>query len=188
MTQERILKREPVFQGRVIDVALETVELPNGRQAELEVVRHPGGAAVVALDDQERVCLLRQFRHAGNGWLWELPAGKLDPGELPQETAARELNEEAGVFAAEWTDLGWMHSSPGVFTEVIYLFLTRGLEPREREHGHDEVIEVHWVPLNQAIDWCNEGTITDAKTLVALYRANALIRSALELIPEEPGC
>lgn len=188
MTQERTLKRESIYQGRVIDIAIETVELPNGRTADLEIVRHPGGAAVVALDEQERVCLLRQFRHAGGGWLWELPAGKIDAGEAPLVTARRELEEEAGLSAEDWTDLGILHSSPGIFTEIIALFLARGLESRERDHGHDEVIEVHWMPLSQALDWCNDGTITDAKSLIGLYRAGALIRSALELIPEDPGC
>ena len=103
MSEDRILKREPLFQGRVVDVAVETVELPNGRRVELEVIRHPGGAATVALDEQERVCLLRQFRHAGGGWLWELPAGKIDPGEEPLATARRELEEEAGVRALDQT-------------------------------------------------------------------------------------
>ncbi len=188
MSEDRILKREPVFQGRVIDVAVETVELPNGRAVDLEVIRHPGGAATVALDEQERVCLLRQFRHAGDGWLWELPAGKIDPGEEPLATAKRELEEEAGVRAADWQDLGRMHSSPGVFTEVIHLWLARGLESLVHDHGEDELIEIHWLPFNQALDWCGDGTITDAKTLVGLYRTSALLKGALELIAEDPGC
>ncbi len=188
MSEDRILKREPIFQGRVIDVVLETVELPNERQVELEIVRHPGGAAAVALDEQGRVCLLRQYRHAGGGWLWELPAGKIDPGEEPLATATRELEEEAGVRAADWTDLGPMHSSPGVFTEVIHLWLARRLEIQPHTQEQDEVIEIHWLPLNQALDWCSDGTITDAKTLVGLYRTNALLKSALELMPEDPGC
>jgi ADP-ribose pyrophosphatase len=188
MSEDRILKREPVFQGRVIDVAVETVDLPNGRPVELEVIRHPGGAATVALDEQERVCLLRQFRHAADGWMWELPAGKIDPGEEPLATARRELEEEAGVRGLDWQDLGRMHSSPGVFTEVIHLWLARGLEPLAHDHGEDELIEIHWLPLNQALDWCADGTITDAKTLVGLYRASALLKGALELIAEDPGC
>lgn len=188
MSEARILKREPVFQGRVIDVAIEQVELPNGGRAELEVIRHPGGAAVVALDEQERVCLLRQFRHAADGWLWELPAGKIDPGEDPLGTAQRELVEEAGVRATDWRDLGRLHSSPGVFTEVIHLWLARGLESIAHDHGPEELIEIHWLPLNRALDWCGDGTITDAKSLVGLYRTSALLRSALELMPEDPGC
>lgn len=175
MSEQRVLKREPIFQGRVIDVGLETVVLPNGNRVELEIIRHPGGAAAVALDDQSRVCLLRQFRHAGDGWLWELPAGKIDPGEAPFATAVRELTEEAGVTARDWTDLGLMHSSPGVFTEIIYLWLARDLETPGHAHEGDEVIEIHWLPLSQALEWCNNGTITDAKTLIGLYRAAALI-------------
>lgn len=177
MTEARILKREPIFKGRVIDVARETVELPNGRQVELEIIRHPGGAAVVALDAERRVCLLRQFRHAGDGWLWELPAGKLDPGEGPFATAVRELAEEAGVTAGDWFGLGFMHSSPGVFTEVIHLWLARDLAMQAHAQESDEVIEVHWLPLTQALDWCADGTITDAKTLIGLYRAEAALRT-----------
>ncbi|MBS1202914.1 MAG: hydrolase [Chromatiaceae bacterium] len=188
MSEDRTLKCETVYQGRVIDVALETVELPNGRQVELEIIRHPGGAAALALDEQERVCLLRQFRHAAGGWLWELPAGRIEPDEEPLATATRELEEEAGVRAADWIDLGSLHSSPGVFTEVIHLWLARGLEIRPHSQEQDEVIEIHWIALNQALDWCNDGTISDAKTLIGLYRANALLRSALDLMPEDPGC
>jgi ADP-ribose pyrophosphatase len=81
-----------------------------------------------------------------------------------------------------------MHSSPGVFTEIIYLWLARGLEPLAHEHGEDELIEIHWLPLNQVLDWCADGTITDAKTLVGLYRTGAHLKSALELIAEDPGC
>jgi 8-oxo-dGTP pyrophosphatase MutT (NUDIX family) len=188
MSEGRILKRQPIYQGRVIDVALETVELPNGSQVELEIVRHPGGAAAVALDDQDRVCLLRQFRHASDGWLWELPAGRIDPGESPFNTAKRELAEEAGLEAVEWTDLGPMHSSPGIFTEVIHLWLGRGLTSLPHNHEHGELIEVHWLPLGQALDWCSDGTITDGKTLIGLYRAGALLQSRMELLLEDPGC
>jgi ADP-ribose pyrophosphatase len=188
MTQARILKREPIYEGRVIDVALETVAMPSDHEIQLEIIRHPGGAATVALDEQDRVCLLRQFRHAADGWLWELPAGKIDPGETPRSTATRELAEEAGLIAEDWTDLGRMHSSPGVFTEVIHLWMARGISHQPHTHEHGELIEIHWLPLSQALDWCNDGQITDAKTLIGLYRAGAMIKSALEMMPEDPGC
>jgi ADP-ribose pyrophosphatase len=171
----RVLARRPVFRGQVIDVGVETVRLPNGRECDLEIIRHPGGAAAVAVDAQGRVCLLRQYRHAGSGWLWELPAGKLDPGEDPFSTAQRELIEEAGVEARTWRPLGHMLSSPGVFTEVIPLYLGRYLTPRPLAHEGDEVIEVHWLPLVQALAWCLDGTITDAKTLIGLFRAAAAL-------------
>jgi len=130
------------------------------------------------LDRQGRVCLLRQYRHAAKGWLWELPAGKIDPGEDPFVTARRELTEEAGVTAGDWRDLGLMHSSPGVFTEIIYLYLAQGLAPAVLDHEVDEVIEVHWRAFDEALAWCSHGTITDAKTLVGLFRAEVLLRGA----------
>src|SRR5204863_877645 len=92
----RVTKVQVVYRGKIVDVYREWVVLPNGREAELEIVRHPGGAAAVALDVEGRVCLLRQYRHAAGGWIWELPAGKLEPNEPPHRTAARELEEEAG--------------------------------------------------------------------------------------------
>jgi ADP-ribose pyrophosphatase len=188
VTDEQRQRRQRVFRGKVVEGGLETVELPNGESVELEIIRHPGGAAAVALDDDGRVCLLRQFRHAAGGWLWELPAGKVDPGEDPFDTARREALEEAGVEAVDWTDLGNMHSSPGVFTEVIHLYLARGLRHAGHEHERDEVIEIHWLPLAQALDWCVDGTITDAKTLIGLFRAAAVNSAAAALDLEEPGC
>lgn len=188
MNDSQILNSTQVHAGRVLELAIERVALPDGSEIELEIVHHPGGAATVALDEQDRVCLLRQYRHASGGWLWELPAGRLDPGESGRSTAQRELAEEAGLEAAEWIDLGPLHSSPGVCTEVIHLWLARGLSTTEQELEPGELIEVHWLPLSQALDWCHDATITDAKTLIGLYRAGAYIRSALELLSEDPGC
>ena len=94
------------YQGRVISVTVDDVILPNGRQAALEVVHHPGGAAIVALNDLQQMCLLRQYRYVAGGWIWELPAGKLEPAEPPEITARRELVEEAGVVATDWVSLG----------------------------------------------------------------------------------
>ncbi len=166
-------ERRTVFRGRIVEVGIEDVTLPNGRDTALEIIRHPGGAAAVALDAEDRVCLLRQYRHAAGGWLWELPAGKIESGEPPLVTARRELAEEAGLAADDWTDLGRLHSSPGVFTEMIYLYLARDLQTLGHDHDTDEVIEIHWLPLEQALAWCLSGEITDAKTLVGLYRAAA---------------
>src|SRR5262245_42552561 len=128
-TRSMLLERKAIFDGRVIKVGVETVELPNGHRLPLEVVRHPGGAAIVAVDTENRVCLLRQYRHATDGYLYELPAGKLEPDEPPEATARRELEEEAAVSATTWSSLGQFFSSPGVFTEVIHLYLATGLMP-----------------------------------------------------------
>ena len=179
--------RRSVFRGKIVDVGVEQVRLPTGRDVELEIIRHPGGAAAVAIDDRRRVCLLRQYRHVAGGWLWELPAGKLDPGESPAVTAERELAEEAGLVAACWDSLGRLHSSPGVFAEVIHLYLARGLSEVNLGHESDEVIEVHWISLDQALDWCLDGTITDAKTLIGLYRAAATLRPRSEGQPDAPA-
>ena len=165
------IQRAPVYRGKIIEAAVETVRLPNGVTAELEVIHHPGGAAALALDEDERVCLLRQYRHAVNGWLWELPAGKLSPGEPPETAARRELEEEAGLRAGEWHSLGLMVSSPGVFTEVIHLYRAGRLEHGTASPDAHEVIAVHWMPLAQALAWACSGEIVDAKTLIGLFRA-----------------
>ncbi len=171
------IKQRTVFRGRVITVNVETVTLPNGVTEELEIIHHPGGAAVVALDAEDRVCLLHQFRHAADGWLWELPAGKLDGGEPPLSAAQRELAEEAGVSALEWQPLGTVISSPGVFTEVVHLFLARKLERRAATPEAAEVFETSWVALQEALARALDGDITDGKTVVALCRAANLLRS-----------
>lgn len=163
-----------VYRGKIIDLFLEKITLPNGTVAELEIVRHPGGAAVVALDEENRVCLLRQYRHAAGGWLWELPAGKLDPGEPPFLTAQRELEEEAGLRAARWEPLGKIISSPGIFTEIVHLFLARDLTRVPANTEAHELIEVHWMPFGEALAWAQAGEIADAKTLVGLFRAQRI--------------
>jgi len=167
-----------VFKGRVLTLNLEQVRLPNGRVAELEIAHHPGGAAVVALDASGRVCLLRQFRHAAGGWLTELPAGKLDDGEPPLECAQRELAEEAGMLARRWDRLGEYFSSPGVFTEVIHLFLARDLEATEARPEEHEVFEASWIPLDEAVALAAGGQLHDAKTLIGLLWARDRLRQS----------
>ena len=165
----------PIYKGRIINVTVDTVQLPDGTRFELEIVHHPGGAAVVALDEKDRVCLLRQYRHVAAGWLWELPAGKLDGAESPLHTAQRELKEEAGLQAKSWISLGSLLSSPGVFKEVIHLFLARELSVQQRRTEWDELIEVHWVPFKETLDWAQTGRIVDAKSLIGLFRAQAFV-------------
>lgn len=164
-----------VFRGKVVQISHDRVALPNGREAELEVIHHPGGAAVAAIDGAGRVCLLRQFRHAAGGWIWELPAGKLEADEAPLACATRELQEEAGRRAARWEPLGRILSSPGVFDEIIHLFLARELTEVTLNHEPHESIEVHWLPLVQALRQAGSGEILDAKTVAGLFRAQAVL-------------
>jgi ADP-ribose pyrophosphatase len=162
------------FRGRIITMTTDEVVLPNGYRTELEVVHHPGGAAVVAIDQQERVCLLRQYRYVADGYIWELPAGKLEPNEPPLVTAQRELVEEAGVSAQHWNSLDSYLSSPGIFTEVLHLFLATGIEAAVAAHEKAEVIEVHWMPFAEACEWALSGKIRDGKTALGLIRAQYL--------------
>ena len=166
-----LLSVNRVFSGRVIQVNVEKVQLPNGNVADLEIIHHPGGAAVVALDEQRRVCLLRQFRHAANGWIWELPAGKIDNREPPLQTAQRELEEEAGATATHWESLGEVVSSPGVFTEVVHLFLATGLSRVDSRTEAHEVLEVHWKPFDEVLRMAASGELRDGKSLAGIFRA-----------------
>ncbi|MBV8143956.1 MAG: NUDIX hydrolase [Gammaproteobacteria bacterium] len=168
------------FDGHIVRVTSDEVVLPNGHRTVLEVVHHPGGAAAVALDEAGRVCLLRQYRYVAGGWLWELPAGKLEPGEPPLATARRELIEEAGVSAAHWQSLGTCLSSPGVFTERLHLYLATDLTAARAAQERAEVIEIHWVPFDEACRWALEGGIADCKSALGLLRARARTNGAAQ--------
>lgn len=162
-------ERTPIYQGRVVDLGIETTVMPDGRPVSLEIVRHAGGAAVVAVDSQLRLCMLRQYRHAAGGWLWELPAGKRDRGEDPLHTAQRELEEEAGRRAASWQKLGSTITTPGFCDEIIHLYLAQHLtEVPQRTEAH-ELLEVHWISFTQAQEWIHDGTLADAKSIVGIY-------------------
>mgnify|MGYP001828344921 FL=1 len=163
--------REVRYQGTIVDLGVETVSLPNGHIIRLEVVRHPGGSAVVALDEQKNVCLLKQYRHAAGGWLWELPAGKLEPEESAGLTARRELAEEAGVEGKIWQSLGSFLTTPGFCDERIHLFLARQLIRVQKQPEKHEVIEIHWIPFHTALQQVYTGQIYDAKTMLGLLLA-----------------
>jgi len=167
--------RKKLFQGKIISLEVEQVELPNGVNTEMEIVRHPGGAAVVAIDARQHVCLLYQYRHVCNGWVWELPAGKIDGGEAPLMTAQRELKEEAGRTAQNWYSLGHMISSPGVFTEIVHCYLATDLMVCDTGHEPEELIEIHWLPFEEAVELSIDNRINDAKSVIGLLRTRALL-------------
>jgi 8-oxo-dGTP pyrophosphatase MutT (NUDIX family) len=160
-----------IHSGRIIDVSTERLRYGNGREYDLDFVRHPGAAAVVAVDDAGRVCFVRQYRHGIADFLWEIPAGKLDPGEAPQACAVRELAEETGVRAGRWTSLGQYLPAPGIFTEVIHLYLARDLTVGAPAPDADEELELQWLPIEDAVGMLLRGEWNDGKTALALWRA-----------------
>jgi len=145
-------------------------ELPTGKTCQLEIIRHPGGAVALVINSHDEVCLLRQYRHATGDWLWELPGGRLEAGESALESAQRELHEEAGIVAKHWSALTEIWSTPGFCTEKLYLFHAHDLQEVSSNKDEDEVIEVHWIALSRAIEMCDNNDITDAKTMIGLYR------------------
>jgi ADP-ribose pyrophosphatase len=165
------------FKGRVIDVSSERLKYSNGREYDIDFVRHPGAAAVVALDAEERLCVVRQYRHGIADFLWEIPAGKLDRGEAPEVCAVRELTEETGVTARHWSSLGLYLPAPGIFTEVIHLFLAQELELGTARPDADEELEIDWLPFAEALERVACGDWNDGKTALALLRAQHRLHS-----------
>lgn len=171
----RTLDRRLHYEGRTITVLSERVELPNGHEVELDVVRHPGAAAVVPVDADGTVLMVRQYRHTVGDWLLEVPAGKLAPGEEPASCAHRELEEEAGVRAGTLRELGSIYVSPGFCDERIWLFLATDLTASAQRLEDDEVLAVERVPLAEAERRAIAGELVDAKSTVAIIRAAALL-------------
>jgi ADP-ribose pyrophosphatase len=158
-------------QGFRVHVSNERVVLPNGVTLWLDIVRHPGAAAIVPFIGDEEVLLIRQYRHAAAGTLLEVPAGKIDPGETPRTCAGRELEEEAGYRAGRLVDLGWIWTTPGFTDEKIHLFAAFDLTPSKQRPEDDEVIEVVRMPLAEAVELVWSGVLNDAKSSLALLRA-----------------
>ncbi len=163
--------RKQIYRGRVVTLNLETVTLPNGATIELEVIRHQGAAAAVPLTDDGSVLLIRQYRHAAGGYIYEIPAGKIDPGEDPLACAAREVEEEIGRRASSLVPMLSFFSTPGFTDEVIYLYLATGLTAGTQKLERDEVLDVVEMPLEEAIRRIADGTIRDAKTIIGLQAA-----------------
>jgi ADP-ribose pyrophosphatase len=168
----RVVSREPIYEGRVVRLRVEEIELPNGRRSRLELIDHPGAAAIVPVDDEGRVLLVRQYRHATGGeWLLEVPAGKLDPGEEPPVAAVRECEEETG-FRPGWLEpLGFLWTTPGFTGEKIHLFLARDLRAGRQDLQEDESLTVERLPLAEALERALTGGIDDGKSIAALVRA-----------------
>lgn len=170
------MEAKEIYRGRIVNLRQERVTLPSGVETTLDVMHHPGASCIVAVDDAGAVVLIRQYRHAASGYLWEAPAGTLDDGEEPITCARRELQEEAGVTASRWDELGYIFTAPGFCTERIWLYLARDLASADMHRDRDEVItDVRRVPLAEALRMIDSGEIVDAKTTVALFRAARLL-------------
>ena len=161
------------FVGKIVSAGTEEVTLPNGFKMILDRVRHPGGAAVVVVNEKRQVCLLKHYRPIAGGWLWELPAGKLEPDESAMQTAQRELEEETGVKATNWSELGCIWSSPGVFDEKVYLYLASEVTLGQHRREEGELMDMEWVDFDEALEWASSGKIVDGKTVIGLFRAKA---------------
>ena len=176
-----LISSQPLYKGRIIDLSLDRVLLPNGNETDLELIRHPGAAVVLPVetgaDGVDHALLVRQYRYAADGWLLEVPGGKLDGPEDPEICARRELEEEIGHEAGELIALGSILTTPGFTDERIWLYLGRDLKPTRGGPAleADEVLEVERMPLSEAVARAIDGDIIDAKTVATLLRAAAML-------------
>ena len=173
--REHKLSSEMKFDGKLIKVTYDVAEV-NGKEAWREVVHHPGASAVVAIDEDNRIIMEKQFRYALNDYLLEIPAGKLDAGEDPLVCAKRELEEETGIIASEWISLGTIATSPGFCNEVIHLYVAKGLSKGEIHWDEDEYVEVKRYTFDELLQRISEEKIKDSKTLSALLLAMPYLR------------
>ena len=171
----QVNKTITLHRGRVFTLLRENVTLDNGVTVDLDVIRHPGASAVVPLSDDNKLLLIRQFRHAVGDYIWEIPAGTLDPDETYLECAQRELVEETGFSADKWWKLGEIIPVPGYSDERIQIFLATELAPAEQNLDKDEVLAVHEISMDEAIDMIHKGDILDGKTITGLFMASRWI-------------
>lgn len=159
------------YAGKKLRLDVDRIALPNGREMDFELVRHPGAAAVVPLLPGGEVLLVRQYRYATGGWLLEIPAGTLDPGESPESCAFREVEEETGYKAGKLEPLGWIWTTPGFTDEKIWLYVATDLAPTSQALDHDEVLTVERMGFAEAVALASGGGLADGKSICALLRA-----------------
>lgn len=174
---EHTVESKTIFEGKIVKLNLDQARLPNGTLASREVVYHPGGVAVLALDEDDTVTLVRQYRYPIGQELVELPAGKLDHGAEEDRLlgAKRELSEETGLEAEEWTYLGYTLASPGFCNEALHMYLARGLSRSQQHPDEDEFLDVITMPFAQLVEQVMDGTITDAKTVATTLKVKVLL-------------
>jgi len=165
-------KSEILYRGRVFNLSRENVTLKNGVTVDLDIIRHPGASAIVPVSCDNRLILIKQYRHATGEFIWEIPAGTLEPPETPLECAGRELVEETGYSACNWEKLGSITPLPGYSDEKIHIFLATDLVPAKQALDKDEMLDVHEVELKDTIEMIHKGTIRDGKTISGIFLAS----------------
>lgn len=170
---EKMLSSEEVYRGKLLHAFSDRIKLPNGHESVREYLRHPGAVCLVPLTDAGEVIMVRQYRYPFHRMMLEIPAGKLDAGEAPEDAARRELSEETGADAEELIDLGTFYPSVAYTDEVIYTYLARGLTFRDQHLDEDEFLAVERIPLDTLVDQVIEGKISDGKTQSAILKAAA---------------
>ncbi|MBQ1202878.1 MAG: NUDIX hydrolase [Clostridia bacterium] len=177
---EKTLSSAPAFEGRLLHLRIDSVQLPDGTTAQREIIEHPGGVGIVALTEAREVLLVQQYRHPYGSILTEIPAGKREPGEPPLLTGQRELAEETGYQAAHFTPLGTVYPTPGYCDEVIHLYMATGLQPIEAHPDADEFLHVLRRPLDTLVEQILAGEIPDAKTQIAVLKVHHLLTNTQE--------
>ena len=176
--EEKFVSRKEIFDGKVLHVVCDTIELPNGKEATREICLHNGAVAVIPVLPDGRVIMERQYRYAHGAVMLEIPAGKLDSAdEIPLEAATRELREETGALPGKMTYLGELVASPALVSEVIHLYLAEDLTFGERELDEDEFLDVEYIPLSELKEMVMRGEIPDGKTQIAVLKASEILKN-----------
>ena len=174
MLTEKTTDTKRIFEGRVVNLRVDDVILPNGHDAKREVVEHHGGVCILPITEDKQVYMVRQFRYAFNKIILEAPAGKLEKDEIPVDAANRELEEEIGVKAAELTYLGKIYPSVAYLTEVIHLYAATGLTETKQHLDEDEFLDIELYPFDVLCDMIYKNEICDAKTIAAVFKAKEM--------------
>lgn len=174
---EKTLSSKSVFDGRILHITLDEIELPNGKKSKREVVNHPGGVTVAALDEDNNLLFVRQFRYPYKEVVLELPAGKLEKGSTPLENGKRELMEETGAEGYSYISLGQLYPSPGYTSEIIHLYACKVKSQGSSNPDDGEFLNVEKIPLDKAVEMVLNNQIPDAKTQVAVMKTAMLIKS-----------
>ncbi len=174
---EKTLSSKSVFDGRILHITLDEVELPDGKKSKREVVNHPGGVTVAALDEDNNLLFVRQFRYPYKEVVLELPAGKLEKGSTPLENGKRELMEETGAEGYSYISLGQLYPSPGYTSEIIHLYACKVKSQGSSNPDDGEFLNVEKIPLDKAVEMVLNNQIPDAKTQVAVLKTAMLIKS-----------